>query len=247
MAVPAALLSAENLTVIRQGRRILDHVSLAVAQGDFLTIVGPNGAGKTTLLKVLMGLERAGSGTLARRDGLKIGYMPQKLVPDPLLPITVQRFLQLKRTLDPTALPRVVEQTGLMPLLPRMLYQLSGGEVQRVLLARALLGKPDLLVLDEPVQNLDISGQMAFYALLDRLHRDNGLAVLMVSHDLHMVMARTKRVICLFHHVCCHGTPDTVSQHPEFIALFGSQMAQLVGVYQHLHDHCHEEGLGVRH
>jgi zinc transport system ATP-binding protein len=239
------LLSADHVTVRHQGRAILESVSMQVAPGDFVTIVGPNGAGKTTLLKVLMGLVPVDGGIIRRRPGVKIGYMPQRLHADSLLPITVARFLRLKRGANAATIAAVALQAGITSLAQRQLSALSGGEMQRVMLAYALLGQPDVLILDEPVQNLDVAGQLAFYELLERLHRETGLAILMVSHDLHMVMARTRHVICLYHHVCCHGEPGLVSRDPRFVALFGDDMARLLGVYHHTHDHAHDHDAGA--
>lgn len=237
-AMPSSLLAADRLTLIRQGREILHDVSLVVAERDFITLVGPNGAGKSMLLKAMMGLEKIEGGTVTRRQGVKIGYVPQRLLADPTIPITVARFLRLRK--NPAALPEVVAQTSVAELLSCPLHVLSGGELQRVLLARALMDTPDLLVLDEPAQNLDVSGQLAFYKLLEAIYHERHLAVLMVSHDLHLVMASTRKVVCLYHHICCSGEPHIVARDPEFIAMFGDDMARMMAVYHHEHHHTHE-------
>jgi zinc transport system ATP-binding protein len=240
--MPASpLIAAESLTVTRQGKRILNEVSLAVGERDFITVIGPNGAGKSMLLKCLMGFYAPDSGTVRRREDTRIGYVPQRFVPDPVLPISVRRFLCLRKHADARALHGVVEETGIDAVLEEPLHVLSGGELQRVLLARALLDGPALLALDEPAQNLDISGQLAFYKLLERIYAERAVSILMVSHDLHMVMASTRQVVCLFHHVCCEGKPEEVSQHPEFINLFGRDMSDMLRVYTHTHNHRHEE------
>jgi len=237
-----ALIAADRLSITRQGRSILQDVSLEVGAGDFITIVGPNGAGKTMLLKAMMGLERIDSGAVTRRPGLRIGYVPQRLVADATIPLSVRHFLQLRTRVSAPTLERAAEETGITAHLDCPLHVLSGGELQRVLLARALLGRPDVLILDEPAQNLDVGGQLGFYKLLERLYREHGLTILMVSHDLHLVMASTKKVVCLFHHICCSGEPHVVTRDPEFIALFGDDMARLMAVYHHEHHHEHEEG-----
>ena len=234
-----ALISAQNVSVIRQGKAILNDISISVGKQDFITIIGPNGAGKSTLLKCLMGLFKPEKGTVSRQDNLKIGYVPQRLTPDHSMPITARRFLSLRKRNDPASLDQTIEETGVAPVLHKPLAVLSGGELQRVVLARSLLDQPDLLVLDEPAQNLDISGQLGFYKLLDHIYSSRKLSILMVSHDLHMVMASTRQVVCLFHHICCSGEPHAVTRDPEFISLFGRDMANMMAVYQHSHNHQH--------
>ncbi len=244
------MLTAKNIKLSHQGKSILQDISLDIVKGDFISLIGPNGAGKTTLLKILLGVEKPDSGTINRQPSLKIGYMPQKLVVEPLFPITVQRFLTLATKAqtpqkDPQmpnaqSLMPLAEELGIIPILNKPLSGLSGGELQRVLLARALLGNPEILMLDEPVQNLDVHGQLHFYELLENLYQARGLTIVMVSHDLHMVMRATRKVICLFGHICCEGAPETVSQHPKFIELFGQDMSKMLKVYQHDHHHEHE-------
>ena len=233
------LLSADKLSVVRGGRRVVQEVSLSIQEHDFITIIGPNGAGKSLLLKCLLGLFKPDSGSIHRRAGLLVGYMPQNVAPEPTLPITVARFLRLRKSVSAERLSEVAELCKVDRLRSRPLSALSGGEIQRVLLARALLRQPDLLVLDEPAQNLDVSGQLAFYKLLDDLYSSSKLSIVMVSHDLHMVMASTRHVICLYHHVCCSGEPQVVTQTPEFVSLFGQDMAKMMAVYNHDHSHAH--------
>jgi zinc transport system ATP-binding protein len=234
------LITAGNVTVIRQGKQILKDVSVTVGAHDFITIIGPNGAGKSMLLKCLMGLYKPEEGSIVRKNGLRIGYVPQRLMADHTMPITVRRFLSLRKKADAASLQKAAHETGIGDILGRQLSVLSGGELQRVLLARSLLDNPELLVLDEPAQNLDISGQISFYKLLERIYNERKLSILMVSHDLHMVMASTKQVVCLFHHICCSGEPHVVTQDPEFISLFGRDMANMMSVYQHSHNHKHD-------
>jgi zinc transport system ATP-binding protein len=233
------LIRASHLSLTRQGKDILSDVSLSVMPHDFITIVGPNGAGKSMLLKCMMGFIVPDAGTVTRHPALKIGYVPQRLTPDHTMPISVARFLRLRKRADVSALQIVAEETGIVQILDKPLHVLSGGELQRTLLARALLDSPTLLILDEPAQNLDISSQLAFYKLLERVYAERSISILMVSHDLHMVMASTKKVVCLFHHICCSGEPHVVTQDPEFIALFGADMARMMAVYQHEHSHVH--------
>ena len=239
------LISADNISVIRQGKHILKGVSLKIATKDFITIIGPNGAGKSMLLKCLLGLYKPDKGSINRQKGLKIGYVPQRLLPDHAMPITVKNFLKLRKSTDAESLQKTAEETRIESILNKPLLILSGGEQQRVLLARSLMNNPDLLVLDEPAQNLDVSGQLSFYKLLERIYKERSLSILMVSHDLHMVMATTKQVICLFHHICCSGEPHAVTKDPEFISLFGHDMANMMAVYQHDHNHRHSVGENV--
>lgn len=238
------LIRAEHVTVIRDRQTLLKDVSLAVGTHDFITIIGPNGAGKSLLLKCLMGFYTPDRGTVNRREALKLGYVPQQLLPDYTLPVTAGRFLKLRKQVkrvDDAAVEKVTEEIAVQHLLEKPLHLLSGGELQRVLLSRALLHDPELLVLDEPAQNLDICGQLVFYKLLERIYNERKIGILMVSHDLHLVMSCTKKVVCLFHHICCSGTPRVVTQDPEFISLFGDDMARMMAVYHHSHDHRHGE------
>ena len=233
------LIQASKMSVSRQGNRILENVSIGVGKHDFLTVIGPNGAGKSMLLKCLMGFYMPDTGEIRKMAGLRIGYVPQNFAPENSMPISVRRFLGLRRKTETAVLETVVEETGILTMLDRPLFSLSGGERQRVLLARSLLDNPHLLVLDEPAQNLDISGQLAFYKLIEKIFKERKVSILMVSHDLHLVMASTNEVICLFHHVCCSGEPQIVAKDPEFISLFGEDMATMMAAYHHSHDHVH--------
>lgn len=233
------LLAAKDLCVQDGHRTLLDHIHLDLHEGEIVTIIGPNGAGKTTLLKALLGLIAITSGTLQRAEQLRVGYMPQKLTLNPLLPITVQRFLR-QTGADQQAISHALAETGVSNLLQQSLHKVSGGELQRVLLARALLRKPQLLVLDEPAQGVDVCGQADLYRLIADLRNRYGCGVLLVSHDLHLVMAATDTVICLNQHICCQGHPEHVSQHPEYLQLFGKQFAEDIAVYTHHHDHDHD-------
>jgi zinc transport system ATP-binding protein len=223
---------------VRIGRHeLLSHVDLSLHPGEILSLIGPNGAGKTTLLRVLLGVMQPTSGEVVRRPGLTVGYVPQRLQLDPTLPLGVGRFLALGRGRDPRA---ALAEVGASHLERALMAELSGGEFQRVTLARALAREPDLLLLDEPAQGVDFAGQLELYALIEKVRDRHGCGVLLVSHDLHVVMAATDRVVCLNRHVCCAGQPEAVSQHPEYLALFGARAAAGLAIYSHEHDHHHD-------
>jgi len=220
-------------------KTILENVSLALMPGKIMTLIGPNGAGKTTLLKVMLGLAPISRGTLTRKPGLKIGYMPQKLDINPTLPMTVERLLALgtpeRNSRIQPLIDRCLKEVGAYSLKHSRLTVLSGGEMQRVMLARALLAAPDLLVLDEPMQGVDVLGQEELYQLIAEIRNQRGCAILLVSHDLHLVMAASDEVVCLNTHVCCSGHPDQVTVDPGYQKLF-------VASYRHEHDHRHDGG-----
>jgi len=232
------LAAASGIVVRQGGELVLDQVDIAVAPGERLTIIGPNGAGKTTLLRVMLGLIRPAAGVAVLRSGLRIGYVPQKFPLDPTLPMTVDRFLRLGVRADTAVRQRRLAEVGASELGARPLERLSGGELRRMLLARALLRDPELLVLDEPVQGVDLSGQIELYSLISRIADERQCSVIMVSHDLHFVMAATDRVVCLNCHICCEGEPESVRNHPEVRSLLGPA-APGVAVYTHEHDHVH--------
>lgn len=235
------LIQTEDISVRLNGHVVFAHVSLAIEPGEIVTIVGPNGSGKSTLLRTLIGAVTPESGSLLLRPGLRIGYVPQKLHVDPTLPITVRRFLSLPKAVSSTDAKRVLGLAGADTAADKQLSGLSGGELQRVLLARALLGNPELLILDEATQGLDQSGSAAFYQLIGDLRDDFGCAVLMVSHELHVVMASSDRVICLNGHICCEGHPAHVASAPEYRALFGTGTGGALALYRHEHDHRHHD------
>ena len=237
---PKALIGARGLKIVRAGRTILSDIDLDIHTGEILTLIGPNGAGKTTLVRALLGLERPDEGVVQRRPGLSIGYVPQRFEIDRALPMTVARFLALGDGARTARIASALEEVGASRVMNQQLSELSGGELQRVVLARALLNDPDLLVLDEPVRGVDYVGEAELYALIGRLRDTRGLGVLLISHDLHVVMAQSDRVVCLNRHVCCSGVPETVAQHPEYMRLFGPEEARSFAVYQHHHDHRHD-------
>lgn len=241
------LIFAENLSVRHGEAVVLAGVDFTLAPGEIVTVVGPNGSGKSTLIRALIGLEPAATGRVVRAPGLRIGYVPQKLHIDAGLPMTVRRFLSLPRRVSDAAATAALARVGVPGLGPRPLARLSGGQFQRVLLARALLSAPQVLILDEPTQGLDQPGTAAFYRLIEEVRAETGAAVLMVSHDLHVVMAASDRVVCLNGHVCCAGTPKVVSAAPEYRALFGLGTGGAFALYRHVHDHDHEADEGHGH
>jgi len=251
-----SLIEANRVTVRLGGAAVLDRVSLTLRAGEIVTIIGPNGSGKSTLLRTLLGMQPVVAGQVTRAQGLRVGYVPQRLALDPSLPLTVRRFLSLpvrcsdaeaKAVLDRVGLGNAGRDDGAHDVTRRQMTDLSGGQVQRVLLARALLSAPQVLLLDEPTQGLDPSGEAAFYQLIADVRAETGAAVLMVSHDLHVVMAASDRVICLNRHICCEGAPRVVSNAPEYRALFGLGSEGALALYRHEHDHVHDLGHGHVH
>ncbi len=239
--MPETLLELSRIDWRRQGRQILNQVDLKVQRGEIVTLIGPNGAGKSTLVRIAVGLLAPDSGECRRLPGMRIGYVPQAMTLEASLPLTVEGFMRLQaRKPARDAVRAALAETGIADLHTRSVHALSGGEWQRVLLARALLQKPDLLVLDEPMQGVDLTGQEELYRLMAELPKRYGCGILMVSHDLHLVMAATDRVVCLNGHVCCAGLPESVSSHPEYLRLFGWQGSQGLAVYSHHHDHAHD-------
>lgn len=234
------LLAARDIAFARAGRTILENVDLDLAPGEIVTLIGPNGAGKTTLVRVLLGLEQPDRGTITRRAGLRIGYAPQRFDRDPAIPMTVARFLAIGSAHTPAEATATLGEVGAARVISQQLSELSGGELQRVVLARALLRKPDLLVLDEPVRGVDYAGEAELYDLIGRIRDARGIGILLVSHDLHVVMAQSDRVICINRHICCSGVPDAVAQHPEYARLFGAEAARSFALYHHQHDHSHD-------
>lgn len=237
-----SLIAAEHVCVRFGEKEVLHDISLRVHAGEIVTILGPNGSGKSTLLRALLGIVPVAEGRILRQTGLRIGHVPQKLMIDRTMPISVRRFLSLPRRVSDAAAEEVLSRVGMAGHGADQMAALSGGQQQRVLLARALLGKPQLLLLDEPTSGLDQPGEAAFYRLIEEVRAETGAAVLMISHDLHVVMAASDRVICLNGHICCEGTPRVVSTAPEYRALFGLGTQGALALYRHEHDHEHEDG-----
>ena len=227
------LLNLEAVSKTFANRMVLDKISMSISQGEITTVIGPNGAGKSTLLKIILGLIAPDNGTIERSSELRVGYMPQKLYVDPTLPLTTHRFLRLA-DVSASACDEALALTGISDLKNDSFQSLSGGEIQRVLLARAILRRPNLLVLDEPVQGVDINGQNELYRIITNLKETLNCAVVLVSHDLHLVMSDSDHVICLNQHICCQGKPEKVTQDPAYINIFGN-----TSVYNHHHNHQH--------
>ncbi len=234
------LLTAAGIQVRFNARQVLEGVELQLHAGEIVTLIGPNGAGKTTLVRVILGLLKPDAGLVRRKSGLTIGYMPQRLSLPDNLPLTVDRFLRLAHPASGGIVEAVAGELGIVHLMDNPMQRLSGGEQQRVLLARALSREPDLLVLDEPVQGVDVTGQAELYRLIGHIRDRYRCGVLMVSHDLHLVMATTDRVLCINRHVCCAGHPESVSRHPAYLELFGTPVSDGLALYQHHHDHAHD-------
>lgn len=244
---PRMLVSLSGAGLHRDGRWLVRGVDLEIREGEIVTLIGPNGSGKSTTAKLALGIHKPDEGTASRVARLKVGYVPQKVQIDWTLPLSVERFMRLTERLSADEIAQALQATGIAHLARAEVRNLSGGEFQRAMLARAIARKPGLLVLDEPVQGVDMAGEVALYELIGRIRDDLGCAILMISHDLHIVMAATDRVICLNGHVCCHGSPTAVADSEEYRRLFGPRGAPTLAVYRHHHDHTHLEDGRVLH
>lgn len=239
------LVRADDIGLQRGGRWLVRHVDLQVREGEIVTLIGPNGSGKSTTAKMILGLLAPDEGRVhlhgasGSKERLRIGYVPQSLSIDPTLPLTVRRLMTLTAAFGTKEIEEALAQVGAANTINRSVQDLSGGEFQRVLLARAILAKPQLLVLDEPVQGVDYAGEIALYELIASLRQQLNCGILLISHDLHIVMAATDTVICLNGHVCCSGTPQRVASDPEYHRLFGVRASDTLALYQHQHDHHH--------
>jgi len=239
--VPAeSLLTVDGVSLAIRGSSILQDISLQVRSGEIVALIGPNGAGKSTLVRVVLGLLQPERGRVWRKPGVRIGYMPQRLTVDETLPLTARRFITLGMPASREQVRAVLAEVGAERVLDTPVQAVSGGEMQRVMLARALLREPDLLVLDEPIQGVDLSGQYELYDLIGDLRRQRGCGILMVSHELHLVMAATDHVLCLNRHICCSGHPEHVARDPAYLQLFGIDGARRLAVYHHHHNHRHD-------
>lgn len=234
-----AIVRARGIGLTIGERQILHDVSFELEPGQISTIIGPNGAGKSSLIRIVIGLNKQFAGELSVQSGLRMSYLPQKPQINPLMPISVRRLMCLTRRFSDREMVEALGKTGVDYLLDKQVSGLSGGEMQRVMLARSLLGKPGLIVLDEPTAGVDVTGEAQMYELIAQIRDETGCAILMVSHDLHLVMSKTDQVLCLNHHLCCSGQPESVSRHPEYQALFGDH-AESIAVYTHNHDHVHD-------
>ena len=239
------LLNLIDITVSFEGFLALNKLNLNLKKGELRAVIGPNGAGKTTLLRLLLGLIPISSGKVYRKPKLRIGYLPQRAIYNPVLPLSVSRLMNLTGNYSKSQIESSLDETGVRALKDKPISQLSGGEYQRVMLARAVLRNPELLVLDEPVQAVDYMGESEFYNLIGSLRKKLGCGILMVSHNLHVVMASTDRVLCLNQHICCEGKPKEVTQHPEYLRLFGLDSGNSMAIYSHQHDHKHHISGGL--
>ena len=239
MSPQAPLVDLKGAGRFRAGRWLVRGVDLRVERGQIVTLIGPNGSGKSTTAKLALGLETLDEGSLTRAESLIVGYVPQRIEIDWTLPLRVMRFMRLTQSLSEKEARAALERTGVGHLKNAEVRTLSGGEFQRVMLARAIARRPDLLVLDEPVQGVDLAGEVGLYELIASIRDELDCGVLLISHDLHLVMAATDHVICLNGHVCCNGTPASVAKSREYLELFGSRGAAALAVYTHHHDHTH--------
>ena len=232
------LIKLENVGINQDNKWLVHDVSLEIERGKILTLIGPNGSGKTTTAKIALGIHKNIKGKVTKNTN-KIGYVPQKISIDWTLPIRVIDFMSLTQTLHIDEVVNALKLTEVEHLKNKDLRSLSGGEFQRVLMARAIAKKPELLVLDEPVQGVDFSGEIALYELIKKISEELNCGILLISHDLNVVMSKTDYVVCLNGHVCCSGTPMNVANNKNYKELFGDQASTLLSVYEHKHDHTH--------
>lgn len=233
------LAAASDVSLSFRGKPVLVRVSIAIHPSEIVTLIGPNGAGKTTLAKVLLGLVTPFQGGVRRREGLRVGYVPQRLSLESIIPLSVHRFMSLCQPIPERRAVECLEETGAAHLTGAQMSNLSGGEFQRVALARALARDPHLLVLDEPAQAIDFAGAAKLYELIAAIRDRRGCGILLISHDLQVVLAASDRVVCLNRHICCEGVPSDVASHPEYVRLFGPEAAGSFALYRHRHDHTH--------
>jgi zinc transport system ATP-binding protein len=232
------LVKLKNAGYQQNDKWLVKGVSLSVEKGKIVTLIGPNGSGKSTTAKIALGIYKRIDGEVEKYTN-KIGYVPQKISIDWTLPLRVHDFMLLTEDLDDESINEALSLTGVVHLKDKNLGNLSGGEFQRVLLARAISKKPEFLVLDEPVQGVDFTGEIALYELIKKISDELNCGILLISHDLHTVMTATDHVVCLNGHVCCSGTPIDVAKNNEYKALFGEQASQILTRYEHKHDHVH--------
>lgn len=235
------LIKAENIYKNFGNRKILENISISIKAGQIITILGPNGGGKSTLAKILCNIQSKDGGKIWKKEGLKIGYMPQKFRINSNIPLTVKYFLQLHvhTKISNEKLFKVAEEVGISHILDSSIHDVSGGERQRLMLARTLLEDPELLILDEPEQGVDINGQIEIYKLLKKINRKKNTAILMIAHDLHFVLNSTDYVVCLNHHICCEGKPEDLRNNESYTNLFGKEATKILTLYHHHHDHSH--------
>ena len=232
------LVKLENAGVYKSSKWLVRGISLEINQGQIVTLIGPNGSGKTTTAKMILNILNTDEG-LVTGNANKMAYVPQKINIDWTMPLRVIDFMKITNSLNNTQINESLVMTGVDKLLYNQIHSLSGGEFQRVLIARAIAKKPDLLVLDEPVQGVDFNGEIALYNLIKEISVNLNCGILLISHDMHFVMSTTDHVICLNGHICCSGSPSNVVKNPEYIKLFGEHNSETLSYYQHQHDHSH--------
>jgi len=237
--IESKIIECHEVSLVQNNSQILNDINLTIYYKNLITIIGPSGSGKTSLLKLLAGLKKPSRGIVNRRQQLNVGYMPQKFPVSNLIPINAYKLVSLNSHSSQKFLYEIIEELEINHLLKENITSLSGGELQRVLLAKALAKKPDLLILDEPGQGMDINGQAKLYDIVNRFNKKYDTTVIMASHDLHLVMKSSSHVICLNKHICCEGSPEDISQNPTYVELFGREALQSIGLYDHHHDHEH--------
>jgi len=240
------LVKLENAGVQRMSKWLVKEISFEISQGQIVTLIGPNGSGKTTTAKMILNIMNADEGQITRNTD-KMEYVPQKINIDWTMPLRVIDFMKITNNLNNNQVIESLTTTGVDKLLYNQIHNLSGGEFQRVLIARAIAKKPDLLVLDEPVQGVDYNGEIALYNLIKKISVNLNCGILLISHDMHFVMSTTDHVVCLNGHICCSGTPSSVVKNPEYIKLFGEHNSETLSYYQHHHDHSHDNDGSVSH
>ncbi len=233
------LVEVKGAGLSRGGRWLVREIDLSIKRGEIVTLIGPNGSGKSTTAKMALGTLEPDEGTSFRAPNLTVGYVPQSLNIDWTVPLRVERFMRLTAPLSAVRIEKVLDRVGIAHLAKAEVRTLSGGEFQRALLARAIAREPELLVLDEPVQGVDHAGQVALYRLISEIRDELNCGVLLISHDLHVVMAASDTVVCLNGHICCQGAPSSVVQNPDYLRLFGTHAADAIAIYEHRHDHTH--------
>ena len=234
-----SLVKLENAGVYKSTKWLVRGISFEVNKGQIVTLIGPNGSGKTTTAKMILNILGTSEG-FVKSNTNKMAYVPQKINIDWTMPLRVIDFMKITSSLNNSQITDSLNMTGVDKLLYSQIHNLSGGEFQRVLIARAIATKPDLLVLDEPVQGVDFNGEIALYNLIKKISVTLNCGILLISHDMHFVMSTTDHVICLNGHICCSGNPSSIVKNPEYIKLFGEHNSETLSYYQHQHDHSHD-------